>query len=52
MLYEVITILASQDGLARALWMRHQTGHIPAFVADAGDVVQAAVGVRLFGRPI
>ena len=32
-------------GLKSSLGMWHQAGHIAAFVADAGDVQQGAVGI-------
>ena len=37
----------SQQRLARAVGVRHHAEHVAAFVEDAGDVVQRAVGVGL-----
>lgn len=30
--------------------MRHQAGHVALFIADAGDVLQRAVGIRAVGQ--
>ena len=38
----------AKDGFAGALRVRHQAGHIPVFVADAGDVQERAVGIGQF----
>ena len=40
-----LAIRAAEDGFAGALWVRHETGHISAFVADAGDVFDGAIWV-------
>ena len=38
------------NGLAGALGVGHQAGHVARFVAYAGDVLQGTVGVGLVGR--
>src|SRR5947209_4704451 len=43
------SIRAAQNWLTGALRMRHQAGDIPLLVADAGDVVERAVGISGLG---
>jgi len=42
-------IRATQDRLAGALRMRHETGDIPFLVADAGNAVERTVRIGVFG---
>src|ERR1039458_3988682 len=43
-------VIASEQWFARAFGMRHQAGHVALFIADAGDVLQRAVGIRGIDR--
>src|SRR5258707_1260891 len=43
-------VVAAEERFASAFGMRHQAGHIALFIADAGDVLQRAVGIRGVGR--
>ena len=43
-------VVAAEKRFAGAFWMRHQAGHVALFVADAGDVLQRAVGIRGVGQ--
>ena len=44
------TVVAAEQRFAGAFGMRHQAGHVAAFVADARDVLQRAVGIRGVGQ--
>jgi len=41
------TVFAAQERLAGSFRVRHEAGHVAAFVADAGDVLQRTVGVSV-----
>jgi hypothetical protein len=43
-------IIAAEERFASAFGMRHQAGHIALFIANAGDVLQRAVGIRGVGQ--
>src|SRR3990172_5727490 len=43
-------ILRAEDGLCGPLGVRHQSKDIAPLIADAGDMIERAVGVRLFRR--
>jgi len=43
-------IVAAEERFAGAFGMRHQAGHVALFIADAGDVLQRAVGIRGVGQ--
>jgi len=43
-------VVAAKQRFAGAFGMRHQAGHVALFIADAGDVLQRAVGVRSIGQ--
>src|SRR5437773_4915998 len=43
-----LAIRTAEDGLAGALRMRHETGHVSAFVADAGDVLNRPIWIGHF----
>jgi len=42
-------VVAAEQRFAGAFGMRHQAGHVALLVADAGDVLQRAVGIRAVG---
>src|SRR5262245_39830935 len=39
-----------EDFFARVLGVRHHAGHVAAFVANAGDVLDRAVRIRVIGQ--
>ena len=42
-------IVAAEQGVIGPLWMRHQPDDIASLVADASDVVERTIGIRLVG---
>lgn len=41
-------VLVAQDGFGAAFRMGHQAQHVAGGVANAGDVIEGAVGIGLF----